>query len=142
MELQFLKVLLVEDNPDDLELSLRAFRAAGLERVAVARDGVEALDYLFARKAHSNRAPDAVPQVVFLDIRIPKLDGLDVLREMARFQSTRDIPIVMLTGSDRDYDRVQSYAMGAMTYLNKPLTADRLLDALERLGLGRDSETG
>src|SRR4051794_29624743 len=129
-------ILLVEDNPDDVALTLRAFRKNRiLNHVVVARDGVEALDYLFANGAYSDRPAEEAPAIVLLDLKLPRLDGLEVLRRLradARTQLTR---VVVLTSSKEETDVVRSYTHGANSYIRKPVDFDSFMSAVGQLGL-------
>ncbi len=127
-------ILLVEDNPQDVELTLRAFRKRRLANpVQVARDGEEALDYVHARGPYAGKAP--IPALVLLDIRLPKVDGVEVLREMRAHPAYRTIPVVMLTSSQEDVDIRRSYELGANSYIMKPVEYDRFLEVVERIDL-------
>ncbi len=129
-------ILLVEDNPDDVELTLRAFeRSRVTNQIAVARDGQEALDYLFATGPYTGRAPEAFPEVVLLDLKLPKLDGLEVLRRMRSDERTRRLPVVVLTSSNEERDIVQSYDLGANSFVRKPVDFAQFIDAARQLGL-------
>jgi two-component system response regulator len=129
-------ILLVEDNANDEELTLRALKKANiLNRVVVARDGAEALDYLFARGAHASRAAAEVPQVVLLDLKLPKVDGLDVLRAVRDDDRTRLLPVVVLTSSVEDQDLIRSYDLGANSYVRKPVDFTQFVEAVRQLGL-------
>lgn len=127
-------ILLVEDNEDDIELTLRALRKGNLlNEVKVVRDGAEALDFLFARGQYESRE-STLPQVVLLDINLPKLSGLEVLREMRNDERTRLTPVVVLTTSDSDEDVAESYGNGANSYIRKPINSSNFADAVNRLG--------
>jgi two-component system response regulator len=129
-------IVLVEDNANDEELTLRAFRKSNiLNRIVVVRDGAEALDYFFARGAHANRAPGEIVQVVLLDLKLPKIDGLDVLRALRADERTRLIPIVILTSSAEDQDLVRGYGLGANSYVRKPVDFTQFVEAVRQLGL-------
>lgn len=129
-------IVLVEDNANDEELTLRAFRKSNIvNRIVVVRDGAEALDYFFARGAHAGRSPSEVPQVVLLDLKLPKIDGLDVLRALRADDRTRLIPIVVLTSSAEEQDLVRSYGLGANSYVRKPVDFNAFVDAVRQLGL-------
>jgi two-component system response regulator len=129
-------ILLVEDNPKDEELTLRAFKKSNiLNPVVVARDGVQALDYLFARGDHANRDSGAMPQVVFLDLKLPKLDGLEVLKTLRADGRTRLLPVVILTSSNEEQDLIQSYSLGANSYVRKPVDFAQFVEAARQLGL-------
>ena len=129
-------ILLVEDNPDDEELTMRAFEVSKLtNEIVVARDGMEALDYLFATGAHAGRDPEQLPQVVLLDLNLPKIDGLEVLRQIRADARTRRLPVVVLTSSGEERDIVQSYDLGANSFVRKPVDFFRFIDAAQQLGL-------
>jgi two-component system, response regulator len=129
-------ILLVEDNPDDEELTLLALRESKvLNRVVVARDGAEALDYLFCRGAPAGREASAAPQLVLLDLNLPKLGGLEVLERLRTDPRTALIPVVILTSSSEEEDVVASYRLGANSYVRKPVEFHRFADAVRELGL-------
>jgi two-component system response regulator len=129
-------ILLVEDNPDDELLTLRALKRSNiLNEVAVTRDGVEALDYLFGRSEYTGRDTSIMPQVVLLDLKLPKLDGLEVLRQMRIDERTKFLPVVILTSSDEEKDIVESYRLGANSYIRKPVDFGQFSDAVRQLGL-------
>jgi len=129
-------IVLVEDNANDEELMLRAFRKSNiLNRVVVVRDGAEALDYFFTRGAYANRSASEVAQVVLLDLKLPKVDGLDVLRALRADERTRLIPIVVLTSSAEEQDMVRSYCLGANSYVRKPIDFTQFVEAVRQLGL-------
>jgi two-component system, response regulator len=129
-------ILLVEDNPDDEELTKRAFEVCKLSNeIVVVRDGMEALDYLFATGTHADRDPELLPQVVLLDLNLPKIDGLEVLRRIRADARTRRLPVVVLTSSSEERDIVQSYDLGANSFVRKPVDFFRFIDAAQQLGL-------
>lgn len=129
-------LLLVEDNPDDVELTLRAFRRNQLtNEIVVATDGEEALDYLFCTGAHAGRDPNDQPSVVLLDLKLPKVMGLDVLKRLRADQRTRRLPVVVLTSSNEDRDVIASYDLGANSFVRKPVDFAQFLDAARQLGL-------
>jgi two-component system response regulator len=130
------RILLVEDNTDDVDLTLRAFSQTHVaDEIAVVRDGAEALDYLFARGAHAHREPGGMPAVVLLDIQLPKIDGLEVLRQLRADDRTRRLPVVVLTSSNEDRDVFQSYELGANSFVRKPVDFERFISAAAQLGL-------
>lgn len=129
-------ILLVEDNADDEELTLRALAKSNiLNRVVVARDGVEALDYLFGRGEHATRSTSDGPQVVLLDLKLPKLDGLEVLRRLRAESRTRRLPVVILTSSAEEQDIIRGYDLGANSYIRKPVDFTQFVEAVRQLGL-------
>jgi two-component system, response regulator len=129
-------ILLVEDNPDDELLALHAFRKSRISnKVFVIRDGAAALDYLFCRNEFSDRDPDDLPQLIMLDIKLPKLDGLEVLRQIRADPRTRLLPVVILTSSDEEQDLFESYRSGANSFVRKPVDFAQFAEAIERLGL-------
>ena len=127
-------ILLVEDNPDDEELTLRALRSIAND-VAVARDGIEALDYLFARGRYSDRDMHQLPAAVLLDLKLPKLNGLDVLQRMRADALTKLVPVVILTSSSEDEDMLKSYAFGANSYVRKPVEFGAFANSVTQLGV-------
>jgi two-component system response regulator len=129
-------IVLVEDNASDEELTLRAFRKSNIaNRVVVLRDGAEALDYFFFRGAHAARPATEIPQVVLLDLKLPKIDGLDVLRTLRADERTRLIPVVILTSSAEDQDLIRGYGLGANSYVRKPVDFTQFVEAVRQLGL-------
>ncbi len=129
-------ILLVEDNPDDEALTLRAFRKNNLgNEVVVARDGAEALDYLFGTGTHAHRDVTTLPQIVILDLKLPKIDGLEVLRRMRAAPQTKLLPVVILTSSNEERDRLDGYGLGANSYVRKPVDFAEFVDAVRQLGL-------
>lgn len=129
-------ILLVEDNPNDVELTLRAFEKSNLgNEIVVARDGEQAIHYLFATGPHADRSPMAMPDVVLLDMKLPKLDGLGVLRRMRADKRTRRLPVVMLTSSKEENDVASSYDLGANSFVRKPVDFTEFVDAAKRLGI-------
>lgn len=129
-------ILLVEDNPDDVELTLRAFKKNNfMNRIVVARDGAEALDYLFARGPFAERSASEDPEVVLLDLKLPKVDGLDVLRQLRAHERTRLLPVVVLTASVEQQDLIRGYSLGANSYVRKPVDFTQFVEAARQLGL-------
>ena len=129
-------ILLVEDNPRDEELTLRALKKSNvMNPVVVARDGVEALDYLFTRGPHKERSQSAAPQVVLLDLKLPKVDGLEVLAALRADARTKLLPVVVLTSSVEEQDLVRSYSLGANSYVRKPVDFVQFTEATRQLGM-------
>lgn len=129
-------ILLVDDNPDDVELTLRAFERAKIaNEIVVASDGEEALDYLFATGAHAGRAPADMPTLVLLDLKLPKVMGLDVLKRMRADERTKRLPVVVLTSSNEERDILSSYDLGANSFVRKPVDFAQFLEAARALGM-------
>ena len=129
-------ILLVEDNPDDVALTLRAFKRSHLMNpISVARDGIEALDFLFARGAYADRVSAALPTLAIIDLKLPKLDGLGVLKRLRADERTRTLPVVVLTSSSQDADVIASYNLGANSYVRKPVEFGAFVEAVSSLGL-------
>jgi len=129
-------LLLVEDNPDDEALTLRALRRNNVaNEIIVARDGQEALDYLFGKGAFDGRDTLEQPQVILLDLKLPKIDGLQVLEQLRAELKTRHIPVVVLTSSNEESDIIRSYDLGANSYVRKPVDFEQFLQAARQLGL-------
>lgn len=129
-------ILLVEDNPDDQALTLRALKKNNItNEVIVASDGVEALDYLFGTGRHAGRDTRDLPALVLLDLKLPKVDGLEVLRRVRGDPRTRLLPIVILTSSKEDRDLVNGYSLGANSYVRKPVDFTEFMEAVRQLGL-------
>ena len=130
------RILLVEDNEDDITLTLRALERNNLRNeVVVVRDGLEALDFLFCRGQFKDRDPEQMPELVLLDLNIPKLNGLEVLRQLRQHEKGKFLPVVVLTSSVEDRDVVESYRLGANSYVQKPVNFSEFLDATRELGL-------
>ena len=129
-------ILLVEDNPDDELLTLRALRKNNvLNKVVVARDGVEALDYLFGTGEYAGRDTGVMPQLILLDLKLPKIDGLEVLRRLREDERTRLLPVVILTSSREQQDMLDGYGLGANSYVRKPVNFEQFVQAIEQLKL-------
>src|ERR687893_593861 len=129
-------ILLVEDNPDDELLTLRALKKNNVfNRVVVARDGAEALDYLFGEGAYEGRDVSDIPRVVLLDLKLPKVDGLEVLRRLRADERTRLLPVVILTSSREQQDMLDGYGLGANSYIRKPVDFAQFLESVRQLGL-------
>ena len=129
-------ILLVEDNPDDELLAIRALKKNNISNeVVVARDGVEALDYLFGAGAYTGRDMSMMPQIILLDLKLPKIDGLEVLRRLRNDQRTKLLPVVVLTSSKEEQDLTESYSLGANSYIRKPVNFAQFTEAIRQLGL-------
>ncbi|MFY9512575.1 MAG: response regulator [Rubrivivax sp.] len=130
------EILIVEDNAYDLEMTLRGFRQAHLvNHIHVARDGEEALDFLFCRGAHAARCPDQRPRVILLDLKLPKVDGLEVLAQVKAHPTLCTVPVVMMTSSQEQSDLVRSYQLGVNSYVVKPVQFEAFVKAVQELGL-------
>src|SRR5436853_7068651 len=129
-------ILLVEDNPDDEALTLRALKQNKIQNeVAVARDGAEALDYLFARGAYAGRDLRVMPQLILLDLKLPKVDGLEVLQRLRADPRTAHLPVVVLTSSNEQQDLIKGYSFGCNSYIRKPVDFEQFIEAVRQLGL-------
>ncbi len=130
------EILLVEDNPQDLELALRALRKANLtNRIHTVRDGAEALDFIFCEGEHADRKIEDRPKVILLDLKLPKVDGIEVLKRLKSDPRTRMIPVVVLTSSKEQNDVVESYQVGVNSYIVKPVNFESFVAAVQQLGL-------
>jgi two-component system, response regulator len=131
-----IEILLVEDNPRDVEMTVRALKKRNLaNNVHVAKDGAEALDFLFTTGAHVDRNPNHTPKVVLLDLKLPKVSGLEVLKKLKADERTRTIPVVVLTSSQEEKDMVESYKLGVNSYIVKPVDFDKFVEAIGEIGL-------
>jgi CheY-like chemotaxis protein len=129
-------ILLVEDNPDDEALTQRALKKNNIRNeVVVARDGVEAVDYLFGTGAHAGRDLAAMPQVILLDLKLPKMDGFELLERIRSSEATKFLPVVILTTSNEDQDRIRGYGLGANSFVRKPVEFDQFIEVVWQLGL-------
>ena len=129
-------ILLVEDNPDDITLTLRALKKNSIfNEVVVAKDGVEALDYLFGTGIYAGRDTSVMPVVTLLDLKLPKIDGFEVLKRVRSNERTKLIPIVILTSSKEDVDLINGYSLGANSYIRKPVDYEQFTEAIRELGL-------
>ena len=130
------EILLVEDSPSDVELTLHAFNKHNLtNQIHVVRDGAEALDFLFCTGPYASRDANARPKVILLDLKLPKVDGLEVLRRVKADNRTRSIPVVVLTSSGEERDLVESYALGVNSYIRKPVDFEQFSEAVRLVGL-------
>jgi CheY-like chemotaxis protein len=135
-ELNPADLMLIEDNPEDLELALLALREANpLSRIHVARDGAEALEFIFCEGAYADRQITDTPRVILLDLKLPKIDGLEVLKRIKGDPRTKKIPVVVLTSSKEQRDVVESYELGVNSYIVKPVNFERFTEAVRELGL-------
>lgn len=129
-------ILLVEDNADDELLTLRAFKKSNIaNEVIVVRDGIEALDWLFSTGEHAGRDTSIEPTIILLDLKLPRLDGLEVLRRIRADQRTTLLPVIVMTSSKEEEDILKSYELGANSYIRKPIEFDRFVEAVQSLGL-------
>lgn len=129
-------ILLVEDNPDDVELTIRAFKKNNImNKVIIASDGVEALDYLFGTGTYAGRDLQDLPVVILLDLKLPKIDGMEVLKQIRQDERTKLIPVVILTSSSEQKDVVNGYSLGANGYIRKPVEFSKFVEAMKALGL-------
>jgi len=135
MSRQILELLLVEDSVDDADLTLRAFRSAGMDcKIVLARDETQALDYVFARGEWAGRNPNLLPSLILLDLKLPCAGGLDVLRQLRQNPQTRPVPVVVMSCSSEQADIVSSYALGANSYIRKPVDFVEFAKAVELIG--------
>lgn len=129
-------ILLVEDNADDEALTLRALKKSKIaNKIDVVRDGAEALDYLFCTGPYADRDPLELPQVILLDLKLPKVDGMEVLHRIRNDQRTKRLPVVILTSSKEEQDLINAYSNGANSYVRKPVDFNQFVDAISNLGL-------
>lgn len=135
-EAKALEILLVEDNPDDLEMTLRALRKANLaNHIHVVRDGAEAVDFIFCQGAHAARKIENHPKCILLDLKLPKLDGKEVLKRIKSDERTKKIPVVVLTSSNEQTDLVETYRLGVNSYIVKPVNFESFAAAVQQLGM-------
>ena len=135
MSVDEVEILLVEDNPTDAELTMRALKKKNLiNKLVWVKDGAEALDFIFANGVYSNRNVEDLPKLILLDLRMPKVDGLEVLHKIKAHELTRKIPVVVLTSSQEDRDIVESYKLGVNSYVSKPVEFDAFIDAVSTMG--------
>ena len=129
-------ILLVEDNPDDVALTLRALKQNNLKNeVVVARDGAEALDILFGTGGYANQNISSLPQLILLDLKLPKIDGMEVLKRIRSDERTKLLPVVILTSSKEEQDLIKGYSLGANSYIRKPVDFEQFVEAVKNLGL-------
>ncbi len=129
-------ILLVEDNPDDEKLTIRAFRKNNImNQLLVVRDGAEAIDFMFGTGAHAGRDPKDLPTVILLDLKLPKIDGIEVLRRLRADERTKLVPVVILTSSKEEQDILNGYMSGCNSYIRKPVDFARFIEAVKTLGL-------
>ena len=134
--MKYTTILLVEDNPDDEVLTLRALTKSNIgNKITVVRDGAEALDYLFCKNVYADRDPHDQPQLILLDIKLPKVDGLEVLRRVRADERTRLLPVVILTSSKEQQDLIEGYRGGANSFVRKPVDFNQFADAIRELGM-------
>ena len=130
------EILLVEDSQDDLDMTLRALRKANMaNHIEIARDGAEALDFIFCEGAHAARKIENIPKLIMLDLKLPKIDGMEVLRRIKGDPRTKMIPVVMLTSSKEQKDVIESYGLGTNSYIVKPVDFESFAEAVQRLGM-------
>jgi len=135
-DLKEVEILLVEDNPNDIELTLRSLSKYNLaNKIHIMKDGAEALEYIFATSAYAERATNGKPKVILLDLKLPKVDGLEVLRRIKADERTKAIPVVVLTSSTEERDIVESYELGVNSYIVKPVEFNKFLHAASEIGL-------
>lgn len=130
-----IEILLVEDNPHDAEIALRALKKNNLSnKVLVVNNGVEALDFIFARGKFADRDKNRLPKMILLDLKLPKVNGIEVLKEIKSHPETRVIPVIVLTSSQEETDMIESYKLGVNSYIVKPVNFDKFVDAVRHLG--------
>jgi two-component system response regulator len=135
-EPNIVEILLVEDNPEDLELTLRALRMANLgNHISIARDGAEAIEFIFCEGPHSGRKIEDTPKLILLDLKLPKMDGLEVLQRVKGDPRTKKIPVVALTSSKEQSDVINSYNLGVNSYIVKPVNFEGFAEAVQKLGM-------
>lgn len=135
METKSVDILLVEDNPTDVELALRALKKSGVaNNIYVVNDGEDALDFIYCRNKYVSRKPNDSPKVILLDLKLPKVDGLEVLRTLKKDEEKKNIPVVVLTSSDQEKDMIESYKLGVNSYIQKPVDFDQFIKAVNQIG--------
>jgi len=134
--LEAVEILIVEDNPVDAEMALRAFKKNNLtNQILVVGDGEEAIEFIFAKGKYANREKKIRPRIILLDLKLPKIDGLEVLKIIKENQETKSIPVIILTSSKEESDMVKSYQLGVNSYIVKPVDFDKFVEAIHELGL-------
>ena len=135
MDTKPVDILLVEDNPNDVELALRALKKSGLaNNIFVVNDGEDALDFIYCRNKFNNRNPDFIPKVILLDLKLPKVDGLEVLRTLKSDDEKKVIPVIVLTSSNQEKDMIESYKLGVNSYIQKPVDFDQFVASVNAIG--------
>jgi two-component system, response regulator len=135
MDAQPVDILLVEDNPTDVELAIRALKKSGLaNNIFTVNDGEEALDFLYCRNKFEHRNPNHTPKIILLDLKLPKVDGLQVLRTLKADEEKKIIPVIVLTSSNQEKDMVESYKLGVNSYIQKPVDFDQFISAVNQIG--------
>lgn len=135
METDSVDILLVEDNLNDAELALRALKKSGVaNNIFVVNDGEEALDFIYCRNKYVSRNPNHTPKVILLDLKLPKIDGLEVLRILKSDEEKKIIPVIVLTSSDQERDMIESYKLGVNSYIQKPVDFDQFIKAVNQIG--------
>ncbi len=134
--LKEIDILIVEDNPEDAEMAVRAFKKNNLtNKIHVVSDGEKALDFVFAKNQHAERKEMAKPKIILLDLKLPKIDGMEVLKQIKSNEETKIIPVIMLTSSKQESDVIKSYQLGVNSYIVKPVDFDKFVNAVRDLGL-------
>ncbi len=136
METTAVEILLVEDNLNDAELALRALKKSGVaNNIFVVNDGQDALDFIYCKNKYENRKPQNLPKVILLDLKLPKVDGLEVLKTLKSDEKKKIIPVIVLTSSDQEKDMIESYKLGVNSYIQKPIDFDQFIEAVKTIGM-------